>query len=362
MTNSTQDCKAHSANCHQINEGVAAQRSRTHNRNLAIAYAKCIPVFPCGQNKRPLTEHGHHEATTNLEQIESWWDRWPDALVGIPTGPGSKLWIVDLDGELGRRSFDDFLATTGLASIDAARCVSRTPGGGLHLIYRLQPGERPRNRAGDIGIGIDTRGVRKDGEAAGYFIAPGSSRSDGKCYHLVSADDINTLVEGGPEDAQPAPRLLLFVATFNANERQRIVDHPFLAKAIRQAPTTEWWAIFEAHERQRVALHSRVPLADAGAPAMRRQALSDLQAQTSALASLTDNRRQAIFSAAARLAKYVTHGVLAADEVRVALLEAWDASGATRKHGRSYAEGAIRRALELGRNDPLPPLARCFGD
>ena len=115
-----------------------------------------------------------------------------------------------------------------------------------------------------------------------------------------------------------------------------------------------------AHEHQRVALQPRVPLADADAPAMRRQALSDLRAQTSALASLTDNRRQTIFSAAARLAKYVTHGVLAADEARTALLEAWDASGAARKHGRSYAEGAIRRALELGRNDSLPPLAHCF--
>jgi hypothetical protein len=283
MSNGLQNFKPPCATHYSISEGVAAgsTRSRTHNRNLAIPYGKQgIPVFPCGHNKRPLTEHGHHEASTNLEQIESWWDRWPDALVGIPTGPGSGRWIVDLDGELGRRSFDDFLATTGLELIDAARCVSRTPGGGLHLIYRLQPGERPRNRAGDIGIGIDTP------------------------------------VEGDLEDAQPAPKHLLFVATFIAIERQRIVDNPSLARAIRHAPTTEWWAIFEAHEHQRVALQSRFPLADADAPAMRRQALSDLRAQTSALASLTDNRRQTIFGMAARLAKYVTHGVLAADEAR----------------------------------------------
>jgi hypothetical protein len=95
---------------------------------------------------------------------------------------------------------------------------------------------------------------------------------------------------------------------------------------------------------------------------MRRQALSDLRVQTSALASLTDNRWQAIFGTAARPAEYVTHSVLATNEVRIALLEAWDASGAARKHGRSYSEGAIRRTLELGRNDPLPPLARCFRD
>ena len=106
MSNGLQNFKPPCATHYSISEGVAAgsTRSRTHNRNLAIAYAKQgIPVFPCGHNKRPLTEHGHHEATTGLEQIESWWDRWPDALVGIPSGPGSKLWIVDLDGEVGRR-------------------------------------------------------------------------------------------------------------------------------------------------------------------------------------------------------------------------------------------------------------------
>ena len=93
---------------------------------------------------------------------------------------------------------------------------------------------------------------------------------------------------------------------------------------------------------------------------MRRQALADFESEIVALGGLSDGRRQAVFSAPARLAKYVANGVLAQGEVRTGLLEAWRANGGASKHGERFAEGAIRRALELGRNDQLPPLARQF--
>jgi hypothetical protein len=66
-------------------------------------------------------------------------------------------------------------------------CISRRPGGGVHLIFRLALGERPRNRARDIGPGLDTRGVKADGSSAGYFVAPGSMLPDGRRYELIDA-------------------------------------------------------------------------------------------------------------------------------------------------------------------------------
>ena len=77
--------------------------SISHNGAVALAYAEAgIPVFPCAASgprcKQPLTEHGHHDATTDLDQIRRWWTRWPDALVGIPTGPDSGVWVLDVDG------------------------------------------------------------------------------------------------------------------------------------------------------------------------------------------------------------------------------------------------------------------------
>lgn len=170
------------------------------NLAVALGYARAgIPVFPCDLRKRPLVLHGHRAATTDLDIIRGWWRPWPDALVGIPTGPDSGVWILDIDGEPGRRSLNELMARLGGETIsDLTPCVSRTPSGGLHLIFRLQPGERPRNRARDIGGGLDTRGVKADGTSAGYFIAPGSTLPDGRGYEWVDATTLEPI--GGGHD------------------------------------------------------------------------------------------------------------------------------------------------------------------
>ncbi len=171
------------------------------NLAVALTYARAgIPVFPCDARKRPLTPRGHHDATTDPDTIRRWWTRWPDALVGIPTGPDSGVWVLDVDGETGRQSLNKLMACLGVETIvDLTPCVSRTPSGGLHLIFRLQPGERPRNRARDIGAGLGTRGVKAEGTSAGYFIAPGSLLLDGRRYELVDAATLQP-IGGGHAD------------------------------------------------------------------------------------------------------------------------------------------------------------------
>ena len=59
--------------------------------DAALSYAaKNLPVFPCNaSNKRPLTEHGFEDASTDPETIRRWWARWPDAMIGMPTGKRS---------------------------------------------------------------------------------------------------------------------------------------------------------------------------------------------------------------------------------------------------------------------------------
>src|SRR5688572_25461093 len=99
------------------------------------------PVFPCdhrvGGCKRPLTPQGFKNATTDLVQIETWWRRWPDALIGAPTGPHSRIWAVDLDLDPDK-GID---GPAAMARLEAEHerlpttLKTRTPRGGLHLLF-----------------------------------------------------------------------------------------------------------------------------------------------------------------------------------------------------------------------------------
>ena len=52
-------------------------------------------VFPCDNDKKPFTAHGFKDASTDPDLIRRWWARWPDALIGVPTG--IKFCVVDVD-------------------------------------------------------------------------------------------------------------------------------------------------------------------------------------------------------------------------------------------------------------------------
>ena len=330
-------------------------------------------MFPCREAgarlKQPYTEHGHHDATTQELTVRAWWSRWPGALVAISTGPGSGLWVLDVDGPAGHQSLNDLLSRFGLETArQLSRVIVKTPSGGLHLYFKLHPGERPWNRAKDIGAGLDTRGVKADGSAAGYIIAPGSALADGRGYRLIEGPNDPQAIAEALQNVQPAPRGLLYLATFNRAQRHRIKADPALLAALREAATSDWQGVFDAHQLEfsqalkRSGAEFSESLKEGGglASSYRRQAIHDLTASADGLANLSDGRRAAIFAVSCGVAKYVGNDILTAAEVQAALSSAWAACGGAAKYGQAFAEGAIRRALDLGRNDPLPPLARQF--
>jgi len=122
------------------------------NVRKALALAEQgLPVFACDNNKSPLTPHSFKDATTNTDIICRWWKRWPDALIGVPTG--EKFCIVDCDlqhveaqvwyGEHCRR-----LPLTRKHT---------TRSGGRHLLF--QPHDAVKCTTSKIHRNIDTRGL-----------------------------------------------------------------------------------------------------------------------------------------------------------------------------------------------------------
>src|SRR3712207_7566457 len=83
--------------------GVGDLRRSPRLLRAALAYARRgIPVFPCEPGgKAPLTYSGFWDATTDARRIKTWWDRWPHANVGVPTGERSGLLILDIDPRAG---------------------------------------------------------------------------------------------------------------------------------------------------------------------------------------------------------------------------------------------------------------------
>ena len=61
---------------------------------LLLAKRRGKPVFPCKPDKKPYTNHGLHDATTDEATIRKWWAQYPDALIGLPTGNVSGLVVM----------------------------------------------------------------------------------------------------------------------------------------------------------------------------------------------------------------------------------------------------------------------------
>jgi len=139
----------------------------------AVALVYCRrgwPVFPCRRdNKRPLVRSGFHAATTNEVLVTPWWQRWPKALIGVPTGRDGAGFVV-LDIDVKRRGENGFDTLADLEhAILPETPIAHTASGGLHVYF--DPSERAIRNTADkrgrgIGPGLDVRG---DG---GYVIVP----------------------------------------------------------------------------------------------------------------------------------------------------------------------------------------------
>src|SRR5574341_285359 len=115
-------------------------------------------VFPCNADKKPYTDHGKNDATTDPEQIRKWWGSWPDALIGVYCDR-SGLFALDVDikdGRDGWRSLTELQEQHGTENIQVGP-IQQTPSGGSHLIFKLPENLKIPNNADKLARGLDLR-------------------------------------------------------------------------------------------------------------------------------------------------------------------------------------------------------------
>jgi Bifunctional DNA primase/polymerase, N-terminal/Family of unknown function (DUF5906)/Primase C terminal 2 (PriCT-2) len=172
----------------------------------ALQYAaKGLPVFPCKRtDKRPLTKNGFKDAITDPDRIKAWWAKWPEAMIGIPTG--KVIDVLDLDCKKGK---DGFKAIPDWQ--DRSPIIVRTPSGGAHAWFQSEG--TIKNTTDTIAIGVDTRGK------GGYVIVPPSM--NGSAAYRFEKGGLDQITKLPPFPADLAARCIKKKARPKAAQQQQ---------------------------------------------------------------------------------------------------------------------------------------------
>jgi hypothetical protein len=152
-----------------------------------------VAVFPaCAAVKKShkCAEHSNGAkwgASSDPAEIRRDLSRWPDCRIGIPTGAGNRIVVIEIDTIAGH-GVDGAIALAELEAKHGAlpqTLQAISPSGSIHRYFR-HPGAgiKVRNSASEIGAGIDVRG---DG---GMVIAPPSINPDGRAYRWINRNPI----------------------------------------------------------------------------------------------------------------------------------------------------------------------------
>jgi hypothetical protein len=151
-------------------------------RNTALDYlSRGWSVVPIRhRNKRPLIRwEAFQHRRPSREEVSDWFERWPDANLGVVTGCVSGLVVLDVDPDHG--GDESLRRLVGRHGPLPVTVEAVTGGGGRHL-YFVHPGGLVRNKVG-LAPGIDLRG---DG---GLVVSPPSVHASGHRYTWATGAD-----------------------------------------------------------------------------------------------------------------------------------------------------------------------------
>lgn len=138
--------------------------------------------------KHPRIKFWQREASVDPDRIRRWWVAWPDANIGILTGAGSGLVVVDIDA--GGAGFESWRELQREHEEAPETPAATTGSGGAHLYYR-HPGRPVRNKVA-LAPGID---IRADG---GFVVAPPSRNAAGPYEWREDFHPSDTIMEDLP--------------------------------------------------------------------------------------------------------------------------------------------------------------------
>lgn len=129
-----------------------------------VPVCSCREGARCGKSsgKHPRIKEWQNNASSDPAQIREWWERWPDANIGLATcQEGSRLVGIDVDGPTGRASMSE-LQRTYEALPTTLQSISGREEGGAHIVFRVPEGKDMgplQGRSGTVlGPGVDVRG------------------------------------------------------------------------------------------------------------------------------------------------------------------------------------------------------------
>jgi Protein of unknown function (DUF3987)/Bifunctional DNA primase/polymerase, N-terminal len=295
------------------------------NLTAALSLAAMgLPVFPAAPDKRPLLVGWQKKASSEPEQIRSWWRAHPDALPAIFVG-GAGLLVVDCDRHPGANdgieAFNRLLSANGGSLADVP--MTKTARGGAHLFFKQPKGKALGNGRGELPDGVDVRGV------GGYVIAPDAQLPDGKRWQSVN---------GRP----------LLADAFKAGTIPELPE--WLADIIHPSRRSNGGAVDE---------DTRVFDKSGTSNSYRRQAYAAaaLDGAVAELSAAPSGKRNETLNAVAfRLGRMIARGWVDKKTVTDALLDACDANKYLREHGHRATIKTIESGIEAGRKAPHPDL------
>jgi len=322
-------------------------QSEAHKAALKFA-ERGIPVFPCSPAKKnPLTESGLKAATTDPRQIRIWWETWPKAMIGMPCGEASGVFVVDLDPR-------DHPVGDMLAALDEwcgglpKGPIAETQSGGLHIWFHYPAGMLDEtvklgNKANLFKRVGEFEGVEAAPEAiathvdvrseGGYVIVPPSVMGTGNKYTWHTRPS----TKGDKFTAPHAPSKLLDLiigrGSFSPENRGR----PKAAPAAAPENSREGKGSIETAVEEEV----------------RKYALSALDKECNELAREgSGGRNQALNNAALKLGGLVSAGALSEAVLIAALEEAASKNGLVADDGLHSVQATIESGLTAGKKTP----------